>query len=152
SDGCGPGARRRPTCADVVGRRDLRRRRSVGQHREGKNRKSRHHQGRHSADRQRSEIRVRGRQEVRAGSRGSSSGGGSRRRGNTYRRTGRESMKRLFTLALLGSAAAFAAAPTLIQNATVLTITKGTYQGSVLIRDGKIAEVGPKIPAPSDAV
>jgi len=61
-------------------------------------------------------------------------------------------MRRFFTLAMLWSVAAFAAAPILIQNATVLTVTKGTYQGSVLIRDGKIAEVGPKIMAPSDAV
>jgi imidazolonepropionase-like amidohydrolase len=46
---------------------------------------------------------------------------------------------------------AFAAGPILIQNATVLTVTKGTFQGSVLIRDGKIAEVGPKIAAPAGA-
>ena len=39
----------------------------------------------------------------------------------------------------------------LIQNATVLTVTKGTFQGSVLIRDGKIAEVGEKIMAPAGA-
>ena len=40
----------------------------------------------------------------------------------------------------------------LIQNATVLTITKGTIQnGSVLIRNGKIAEVGAKIATPSGA-
>ena len=29
---------------------------------------------------------------------------------------------------------------TVIRNATVLTITKGTFQGSILIRDGKIVE------------
>lgn len=41
---------------------------------------------------------------------------------------------------------------TLIKNATVLTITKGTIQhGSVLIRDGKIAEVGANITAPAGA-
>jgi len=40
----------------------------------------------------------------------------------------------------------------LIKNATVLTITKGTIQhGSVLIRDGKIAQVGANISAPSGA-
>ncbi len=40
----------------------------------------------------------------------------------------------------------------LIQNATVLTVTKGTIQnGSILIRNGKIAEVGKGIKAPSGA-
>jgi imidazolonepropionase-like amidohydrolase len=60
-------------------------------------------------------------------------------------------MKRLLLLCGFASVAAFAAAPILIQNATVLTVTKGTFQGSVLIRDGKIAEVGPKIAAPAGA-
>ena len=60
-------------------------------------------------------------------------------------------MRRLFLLAALASAAAFAAAPILIQNATVLTVTKGTFHGSVLIRDGKIAEVGEKVMAPPGA-
>jgi len=46
---------------------------------------------------------------------------------------------------------AFAAAPIVIQNATILTITKGTFKGSVLLRDGKIVEVGEKILVPSDA-
>ncbi len=40
----------------------------------------------------------------------------------------------------------------LIQNATILTISHGTIEhGSVLIRDGKIAEVGASIKAPKDA-
>ena len=40
----------------------------------------------------------------------------------------------------------------LIQNATVLTVTKGTIEhGSVLIKDGKIAEVGANVKAPSGA-
>jgi len=40
----------------------------------------------------------------------------------------------------------------LIKNATVLTITKGTIQhGSVLVRNGKIAEVGANIAAPAGA-
>src|SRR6266567_3092617 len=60
-------------------------------------------------------------------------------------------MKRFLFFCALASATAFAAAPILIQNATVLTVTKGTFQGSVLIRDGKIAEVGPKISAPAGA-
>src|SRR5579884_3980789 len=60
-------------------------------------------------------------------------------------------MRRLFLFAVFGSVAAFAAAPVLIQNATVLTVTNGTFHGSVLIRDGKIAEVGEKVTAPAGA-
>jgi formylmethanofuran dehydrogenase subunit A len=41
----------------------------------------------------------------------------------------------------------------LIQNATILTVSHGTIEhGSVLIRDGKIAEVGASIKAPKDAL
>jgi imidazolonepropionase-like amidohydrolase len=41
----------------------------------------------------------------------------------------------------------------LIQNATVLTVSHGTIEhGSVLIKDGKIAEVGQSIKAPKDAL
>jgi imidazolonepropionase-like amidohydrolase len=40
----------------------------------------------------------------------------------------------------------------LIKNATVLTVTKGTIEhGSILVRDGKIAEVGANIAAPAGA-
>jgi len=40
----------------------------------------------------------------------------------------------------------------LIQNATILTVSHGTLEhASILIRDGKIAEVGPSISAPKDA-
>src|SRR5260221_1962016 len=40
----------------------------------------------------------------------------------------------------------------LIKNATVLTVTQGTIEhGSVLIKDGKISEVGPNVKAPSGA-
>jgi imidazolonepropionase-like amidohydrolase len=52
---------------------------------------------------------------------------------------------------------AFAATPPdapviLIQNATVLTVTHGTIEhGSVLIKDGKITEVGANVKAPSGA-
>ncbi len=38
-----------------------------------------------------------------------------------------------------------------IENATVMTITHGTFKGSVLVRDGKIAEVGEKVMIPQDA-
>jgi imidazolonepropionase-like amidohydrolase len=40
----------------------------------------------------------------------------------------------------------------LIENATILTVSHGTIEhGSILIRNGKIAEVGPSIKAPKDA-
>jgi imidazolonepropionase-like amidohydrolase len=40
----------------------------------------------------------------------------------------------------------------LIQNATILTVSHGTIEhGSLLIRDGKIAELGPNVKAPKDA-
>jgi imidazolonepropionase-like amidohydrolase len=43
-------------------------------------------------------------------------------------------------------------ATTLIQNATILTVTHGTIEhGSILIRDGKIAEVGTDLKAPEGA-
>jgi imidazolonepropionase-like amidohydrolase len=56
-------------------------------------------------------------------------------------------------LVLLCAAVSLTAAtpPIVIQNATILTVTKGTLVGSVLIRDGKIAEVGEKIALPADA-
>src|ERR1035438_7851889 len=73
--------------------------------------------------------------------------------------------------ALIAAIAAFAALPTawtgaanapavasepppiiLIQNATILTVSHGTIEhGSILIKDGKIAEVGPSVKAPKDA-
>jgi imidazolonepropionase-like amidohydrolase len=40
----------------------------------------------------------------------------------------------------------------LIRNATILTVSHGTIErGSILIKDGKIAEVGPSVNAPKDA-
>ena len=36
---------------------------------------------------------------------------------------------------------------TLIQNATIMTASRGTITGSILVRDGKIAEVGPNVRA-----
>lgn len=39
----------------------------------------------------------------------------------------------------------------LIRNATVLTVSSGTFKGSILIRDGKIAGVGPQVAAPAGA-
>src|ERR1051326_7970252 len=37
----------------------------------------------------------------------------------------------------------------LIRNATVLTVSNGTFKGSVLISDGKIADVGTQVTAPA---
>ena len=55
-----------------------------------------------------------------------------------------------FVILLCTAVSAFAQV-TLIQNATVYTITKGTFKGSVLIEDGKIKQVGPNITAPAGA-
>jgi imidazolonepropionase-like amidohydrolase len=57
------------------------------------------------------------------------------------------------TLAANAPAVATEPAPViLIQNATILTVSHGQIEhGSILIRDGKIVEVGPSIKAPKDA-
>ena len=60
-------------------------------------------------------------------------------------------MKKLLWTAIAACGLLGAAQPVLITNATVLTVTKGSFHGSVLIRDGKIAAVGEKIDAPADA-
>ena len=69
-------------------------------------------------------------------------------------------MIRLFTCAIvvalsLPSASALAqgaAAVTVIRNATVLTVTKGTIdKGSVVIRNGKITAVGANVDVPRGA-
>lgn len=53
---------------------------------------------------------------------------------------------------LLALAAAALPAATLIQNATLLTVSHGTLQhASLLIEDGKIAAIGPNLTAPSGA-
>src|SRR5712692_4863240 len=47
----------------------------------------------------------------------------------------------------------FPSRPTLIRNATIMTAAGPSIpNGSVLLRDGKIAAVGTSIPAPADAV
>jgi len=53
---------------------------------------------------------------------------------------------------LLALAAPLAAAPpVVVRNANVLTVTKGRFVGSILIRDGKIAEAGDKVLVPEGA-
>lgn len=49
------------------------------------------------------------------------------------------------------SFAALHAGPIVIKNATVLTVTKGTFVGSVVLRDGKIVEAGEKVTEPAGA-
>ena len=52
-----------------------------------------------------------------------------------------------------GVATSYEPAPViLIQNATILTVSHGTIEhGSILIKDGKIAEVGDSVKVPKDA-
>jgi imidazolonepropionase-like amidohydrolase len=57
-------------------------------------------------------------------------------------------MRRLGILVIMAILPAFAAPPVMIRNANVITITKGTFKGSILLRDGKIAEVGEKLTIP----
>ncbi|MBL8176387.1 MAG: amidohydrolase [Bryobacterales bacterium] len=54
-------------------------------------------------------------------------------------------------LLFLTAAALTAAPPIVIQNATVLTVTKGAFKGSVVVQDGKIKEVGEKVMIPPGA-
>jgi imidazolonepropionase-like amidohydrolase len=52
----------------------------------------------------------------------------------------------------ISAAPADAPAVIVIQNATILTVSHGTIEhGSILIKDGKIAEVGQSVKAPKDA-
>jgi imidazolonepropionase-like amidohydrolase len=55
-------------------------------------------------------------------------------------------------LALLLLALPLAGAdPVVIQNANVITVTRGTYRGSVLVRDGRIIEAAERVMAPAGA-
>ena len=57
----------------------------------------------------------------------------------------------VFLPALLAATPLVAGEATVIRNATVITVTKGTFQGSILIRDGKIVEAGEKVLIPDGA-
>ncbi len=48
--------------------------------------------------------------------------------------------------------APLAAQTIVIQNATVMTVAKGTFKGSVVVKDGKIAELGEKVMVPQGAI
>jgi imidazolonepropionase-like amidohydrolase len=53
---------------------------------------------------------------------------------------------------LLSIASVWAAGPVVIQNATIMTVTKGTIdKGSVVLQDGKIVAVGAKVNVPAGA-
>ncbi|MBM3746714.1 MAG: amidohydrolase [Acidobacteria bacterium] len=60
-------------------------------------------------------------------------------------------MKPRWILLLAAAAPLMAAPPVVVRNANVLTVTKGRFVGSILIRDGKIAEAGEKIRTPEGA-
>jgi imidazolonepropionase-like amidohydrolase len=60
-------------------------------------------------------------------------------------------MKRLWIALVLLAAPLAADSVTVIRNATILTITRGTIKGSVVIRDGKIVAVGEKVLEPAGA-
>ncbi|HTS61478.1 MAG TPA: amidohydrolase [Candidatus Acidoferrales bacterium] len=55
------------------------------------------------------------------------------------------------TLLVLFSALPLAGETYVLQNATIMTVSKGTLKGSIVVRDGKIAEVGEKVMVPADA-
>lgn len=60
-------------------------------------------------------------------------------------------MRRIILAAVLSAPALLAADVTVIQNGTIHTVTKGTFKGSIVIRDGKIADVGEKVMTPAGA-
>jgi imidazolonepropionase-like amidohydrolase len=60
-------------------------------------------------------------------------------------------MRLALLICILAAALVAATQPIAITNGTILTVTKGTLTGTVLIRDGKIADVGERIPIPADA-
>jgi len=60
-------------------------------------------------------------------------------------------MKKLIITGLLASIGLWAGEATVITNAKVLTITKGQFEGSILLQDGKIVAAGEKIDVPEGA-
>ena len=59
--------------------------------------------------------------------------------------------RRMFLGGLVLGPLAAAEGAIVIRNAKILTVTKGSFDGSILIRDGKIVEVGANVNAPTDA-
>ncbi|MGE5569238.1 MAG: amidohydrolase [Rhodospirillales bacterium] len=60
-------------------------------------------------------------------------------------------MRRPGVLLMAALFPALAAPPVVIRNANVITITKGNFKGSIVLRDGKIADFGEKVVIPSGA-
>jgi imidazolonepropionase-like amidohydrolase len=60
-------------------------------------------------------------------------------------------MTKLLWAGLAASMTLLAAPPVVIQNANILTVTKGSFKGSLAVRDGRIAEVGEKVIIPPGA-
>jgi len=63
-------------------------------------------------------------------------------------------MRKLLLAALVATLAALAplyAETIVIRNAIIMTVTKGTVHGSVVVKDGKIAEIGEKVMEPTGA-
>jgi imidazolonepropionase-like amidohydrolase len=60
-------------------------------------------------------------------------------------------MKPLWILVLAAAVPVLAGPPLVIRNGNVLTVTKGRFQGSILVRDGKIVEAGEKVLVPEGA-
>lgn len=58
---------------------------------------------------------------------------------------------KLLCFILAVPAVVWAAPPVVVQNATVITVTRGAFKGSILVKDGKIAEVGEKVLVPPGA-
>jgi imidazolonepropionase-like amidohydrolase len=58
---------------------------------------------------------------------------------------------RRFLLAGLSVITSLCAQTYVIQNGTVMTATKGTFKGSVVVKDGKILEAGEKVTVPAGA-
>ena len=61
-----------------------------------------------------------------------------------------EAMKKYLLVTLI-AAAPVCGQTYVIKNATVMTVSKGTFKGSILVKDGKIAEVGEKVMEPQGA-
>ena len=59
-------------------------------------------------------------------------------------------MKRLILTALV-ALAPMCAETIVIRNATIMTVTHGNVKGSIVVKDGKIAEVGEKVMVPAGA-
>ena len=58
---------------------------------------------------------------------------------------------RALAVSVLWTAALLAQNVVVVQNGTIHTVTKGTFQGSIVIRDNKIVDVGEKVMVPSGA-